>query len=364
MDGDPFAVKIGVDASSLIQKKTGIGSFAHAFLEVLQKEMKGHELIYYKPAAKRDLRTFERMRWEALTLPRLVERDRVRVLYSPGFSPPPHGNFKKVVTVHDLIGLIYPGNVGLISRYYWSTWLPRNIRRADAFIASSESTRRDMERLLHIPASSVEVLPLAVNERVFRPAPDPAAVDAALERYGIRRPYLLSVGTLEPRKNSLRLAQAFQLTAARTNPLQLVFAGKDGGMEKKLRHHVDEHNLRDRVKILGYVPDGDLAHLYAGSIGYAMVSLYEGFGLPALEGMSCGVSGIVSGVSSLPEVVGDTALTVDPEDPKAIAAAIEKFASDPALRERLAAKALERSRQFSYARTAKAMVGIFERAAA
>ena len=335
-------------------------SFAYSFFNALKKEATSHDLLFYQPSRQKDLNTPRRIWWEAVELPWKAEHDKVDLIYSPGFSPPPRGNFKKVVTVHDLIGLIYPKNVRSISRWYWSSWLPQNIQRADTLVASSESTRRDLEKYLKIPASRIQVVPLAADP-AFRKINDTSSVDQVLAGYHLKKPYILAVGTLEPRKNSLRLLQAFCEVSKKIKDLQLVFAGKDAGMEESLRRAIRENALEERVRLLGYVPDEDLVCLYNGALGYVMISLYEGFGLPALEAMACGRSGIVSRVSSLPEVVGDTALQVDPENTDEIAAAIRDLVSNDSLINKMEREAYERSKQFSYTKTARAMLNIFRK---
>lgn len=353
-------MKIGIDASSLIQKKTGIGSFASSFFESLKEQARGrHDLFFYQPKAGSDLNTPQRMLWEAFELPKKARKSGVDIVYSPGFSPPPSGRFKKVVTVHDVIGLIYPKNVGRVSRWYWSQWLPRNIRRADVRVASSESTRADLEKYLGIPPSSVEVVPLAADP-IYRKLAL-GADEKVLQKYGIVGPFLISVGTLEPRKNGFRLVQAFSRLTLKNPDLSLVLVGKDGGLEKDIRRFVSEEGLADKVKILGYLPDEELVNLYNAALGYAMISLYEGFGLPALEAMSCGLTGVVSSVSSLPEVVGETAWKVNPENLQEIAEALSELASAGQKRRELAEKAFLRAKEFSYEKTAKKMIQIFEK---
>ncbi len=353
-------MKIGIDESSLVQHRTGIGSFAHSFLPVLKAAPSGHSFVAYRPG-NRELNTPRRLAWEGWGLPREATRDRISILYSPGFSPPPWGRFKKVVTVHDLIGLIYPGNVGPAARFYWTAWLPANVKRADVLVASSESTRRDIVKYLRISESSVQVVPLAASPAYKKTPQDPAKLEILLSGYGIRRPYLLAVGTLEPRKNSLRVAQAFQRMASKAPDVQLVFAGKDAGMGAALKRFVEDNLMQDRIRVLGYVPEDALVMLYNGALGYVMISLYEGFGLPALEAMSTGLSGVVSDVSSLPEVTGDTALKTDPKDVGAIASSLLEFVTQDSRRDRMAEAAHARSRQFSYEKTAIAMLNIFNK---
>jgi len=351
-------VKIGIDASSVIRKKTGIGSFASSLIEEVRRQAKDIEFLLYRPRNGNDLNTPQRMVWEAASIWQKARADRISLLYSPGFSPPPFGPFKKIVTVHDLIGLIYPENVGRISRFYWSVWLPHNIRRADRLVASSDSTRRDIERLLGIPAKRVEVVPLAARP-YFRDLKDKSFIETVLAKYNVQTPYIISVGTLEPRKNLLTLLRAYEKLNSKSPEASLVIVGKPGGAEKELQNFIDEKFLTLRVKILGYVTDEELSALYNGAVAYAMISLYEGFGLPVLEAMSCRLTGVVSNNSSLPEVVGDTAIQVDPLNVGAVAEALKTLLEDEPQRRHLAGAALARSGDFSIQKTAKQMLDIF-----
>ena len=352
-------MKIGVDYSSVILQKTGIGSFTARLVEAMRRQSNGVEFHLYQPKNARDLNTPQRIFWEAVLLPQKASKDRVDVLYSPGFSPPALGSFSKIVTVHDLIGLIYPGNVGAVSRFYWSRWLPHNIKKADRLVASSESTRRDIVRFLGIPEKRVTVV-LPAASPSFRRLENQDFVKEVMARYNVRTPYFISVGTLEPRKNLLRLLRAFERLCAKPRDISLVIAGKPGGVQREIERFVAEKSLAERVKILGYVSDEELVAFYNAAVGFVMISLYEGFGLPALEAMSCGLTGVVSNNSSLPEVVGNTALQVNPEDVDAITEGLETLVRDSSFRVKLSACAHERSKTFSIEKTAGEMLKIFK----
>ena len=171
---------------------------------------------------------------------------------------------------------------------------------------------------------------------------------------------MIAVGTLEPRKNILKLIQAYELIKKEKVDFHLLIVGKSGIAEPVLKEYVKEKQLEAFVHFLGYVEDKDLTCLYNGALGFAAVSLYEGFGLPALEAMSSGISGISSNRTSLPEVVGNAALLVDPENVSEIADAIKRFSSDGRLRESLSRKAYERSKLFSTREMANKMINIFK----
>lgn len=358
-----ICVKFAVDFQSASGRPTGIGMFAANLLASIAAADPSIELVRYS-SGKSDLRVPERIWWESVEIPRRLLRDRPALLYSPGFAPPFFSSVPRVVTVHDLIGMVYAGNQGGWGRVYWSKWLPAALKRAERIVASSESTRRDIRRFLGIPEERVEVVPLAANP-CFRKNDDRSTIDPVLERYGLRsRPYFLTVGSLEPRKNLPRLIEAYGLLQrAGRDTFDLVLAGKPAGGDRELDRLIRDSRLGGRVRRLGYVDDADLAALYNASLGYACVSLYEGFGLPPLEAMSCGKSGVCSDRSSLPEVTGDTALAVDPENVGQIADALSAYAADPGLRTRLERAAHERAGTFSSARMAGKMIEIFREVA-
>ncbi len=358
MDGRAFPLKIGIDASSLIAQKTGIGSFASHLIDEFRRDPQGLDLVPLAPDSAGDLDTPARLWWEYRGLAKKAREASVDAVYSPGFSPPVTGRFRKIVTVHDLIGMLFPANARIASRFYWSTWLPRNLKKAHRLVASSECTRRDMVRLLGIPEDRIHVVPLAVKE-IFRPAAPPS--DERPEPFGIRRPYFLAVGSLEPRKNHLRLLAAFEKFRRDHRDYSLVIIGKPAGAEQAIERFISEKGLSEHVRLLGYVPDEALVSLYNGAAGYAMISLYEGFGLPALEAMACGLPGVIADNSSLPEVTGSAALPVDPKNEAAIEAALRVLADDATVRASLSRAALERSKKFSIQKTAREMIDIFKK---
>ncbi|MBI2095254.1 MAG: glycosyltransferase family 4 protein [Candidatus Omnitrophica bacterium] len=352
-------MKIAVDYQSVRGKKTGIGVAAQNLVEAIREEAPEIEWLFYS-RPKDDLSAPERIFWESIELPLKTWIDKPDFLYSPGFAPPILGSVPSVVTVHDLIGIAFPGNQRGFSAFYWSVWLPAAVRRARKVIASSEWTRRGIEKYLKVPAGRVSVVPLGVDA-AFKKAGELSDIASVLARQRIEPPFLISVGTLEPRKNHLCLLRAYDMLRQRgKNRFSLVIVGKDGGTQRLLRAFVKERGLERNVRLLGYIDRRELVALYNAAWGYVMISLYEGFGLPALEAMSCGVSGICSNRTSLPEVVGDTAILVDPENAGEIADAMDRFCEDSLLRNRLSKDAWERSKQFSMTRCARQMVEIFK----
>lgn len=343
-------MRIAVDYESVSERPTGIGIFTKNLVETMRLDHPDLELLLYQPKHK-NLNPLRRILWESSEVPARARHDKADLIYSPGFACAVCCSIPRVVTAHDLIGKIFPDNQGPVSRFYWSLWLPNAISRAERILAISEATRADIRKYLHVSESRLYLAPHAGRED-FEPVRDLGLVRQKIEKYGIRGPYLLSVGSLEPRKNHLRLLHAFNLIKNRYPEISLVIAGKDAGSEKEVRSVIAVLGLTDRVHILGYVAEEDLIYLYNGARAYVMISLYEGFGYPVLEAMRCGVACIVSNVSSLPEVVANAALQVSPYNIEEMAKVMEKIITQPELAADLSKKGLERSKYFSMKKTA------------
>ncbi len=254
---------------------------------------------------------------------------------------------RKVVTVHDLTPLLFPQwHTREVQGYAHE--LRRTIHQPDLIVADSEATRRDLERHLGVAPERVRVVPLAAGSH-FHP-PDPATLPDILARHGIQRPYVLHTGTLEPRKNLVRLLNAFART---TRDHDLVLVGTKGWLSDEIHATIAKLRLADRVRLTGYVPREDLPAIYAGAEAFCYPSLYEGFGLPPLEAMACGTPVITSNVSSLPEVVGSAAVLVDPHEEESLSEALQRVLGDADLRQRLRERGLEQASRFAWERTAR-----------
>jgi glycosyltransferase involved in cell wall biosynthesis len=232
---------------------------------------------------------------------------------------------------------------------------------ATRVIADSESARGDLVRLLRADERRVDVVPLGVDAR-FRP-PAPADLERATRRLGLRPPYLLFVGNLEPRKNLPGLIDAFRrVRASHPSPPRLVVAGKVAWKSGPLLEALAAPDLRDTVQVTGYVDAEDLPALYGGAEAFVFPSFWEGFGLPVLEAMGCGTPVVVSRVAALPEVAGDAAVWVDPASAESIANGILEVLTQPARRAQLVAKGLARAREFPWERTARSTLATYARA--
>ena len=293
--------------------------------------------------------------WEQFVLPL---RARGRLLWSPVHSGP-IAYRNQVVTVHDVVPLDHPE--WLNNRFArWYRWmLPRLIKRARHVIAISEFSRQRIMATTGVPETQISVVTNGVSE-AFRPVSDEQK-QAMHRRFGLdRAPYLLSVGSLEPRKNLLRLLKAWQQALPRLpGDYQLVIAGALG--DPRVFANAGLPQWPDRVRVLGRVDDEWMPALYAAADWFVYLSLYEGFGLPPLEAMACGTPVLVSDIDVMQEVVGNDAVRVSPLDVDAITLALQQITRDTDLRQQRAQGALERARLFSWQQTAEKTCGILNR---
>jgi glycosyltransferase involved in cell wall biosynthesis len=264
-----------------------------------------------------------------------------------------------VITIYDLVLEKFPETM------YWKNWLSLktlmrvSARKALKIIAISENTKKDIMDCFGIEDEKIRVIYLGVD-RQFSPQPDPNEADV-LSKYNLPSGYILNVGTLEPRKNLLRLINAYKMVASTREPVpKLVIVGWQGWRNEDLGKLVRESGLADQVVLVGYVPDDDLPTLYRNATVFVYPSLYEGFGLPPLEAMACGTPVITSNVSSIPEVVGDAGILIDPYNTTEIARAIASVLNNEELRESLRTSGLVRSRLFNWDKTARETLKLYQ----
>ena len=296
--------------------------------------------------------------WQRLRLPIPAEviTGPLDIFYSPDFVlPPTLHTTRTLLTVHDLSFLHFPDAFVPSLREYLARVVPRSVARADRVLADSESTRDDLIAHFGVPPEKVQVLYSGVDAR-FHPEKEPGEQERLRDKYGIEPPYILSVGTLQPRKNYVRLIEAFA-SLPLTN-LQLVIGGGRGWLYEDIFAEAEKHG--DRVHVLGFVDDTDLPALYRGAALFAFPSLYEGFGIPPLEAMACGVPAVCSNASSLPEVAGDAALMVDPLDTDGLAEAMSRALEDADLRRKMTDRGLAQAARFTWEAAARQLLDVFE----
>lgn len=366
---------IGIDASRLqVGQRTGTELYTWELLQALGQIDPGRDryLLYSngRPTALPPLPPNFELR--SIPFPRLWTHIRLAtemalhapdLLFVPAHVLPIWSPPRAVVTIHDLGYLHYPAAHPLSRRLYlrlstrWNAW------RATRILADSEATRRDIVTYCQVPATKIDVAYLGVSPR-FVPVEDQTRLRSTAARYGIDGPYLLYVGTIQPRKNLLRLIDAWAAYVASvpSAPVTLVIAGKRGWLTEQIERRAAERGIVDRVRFTGYVADDDLPALLSGALAFLLPSLYEGFGLPVLEAQACGTPVLTSTTSSLPEVAGDAAVLVDPADTTAIRDGIAGLIEDADLRDRLRVRGLARVAAWSWERTARQTLATFKAA--
>jgi len=369
-------VHIGLDVSSMPRERVGAGYYMHNLVAALAGVdvanqyhlLARRSLLPDLPAGGGNLRVDGlapesralRLLWEQTALPVLLARHRIDLLHSMHYTIPVAVRTKRVVTFHDMTFFLYPGVHTAQKRLFFGAMMRLSARLADAVIAVSESTRQDILRILGVDPAKVFAVPSGVSP-AFRPAAEPSLVERVRGSYHLPDRIVLYVGVLEPRKNLPALVRAFKGLVDRGLPHALVLVGRKGWMYGDLFRTVEELGLSGRVIFTGYVPEGDLPLLYNAADLFVYPSIYEGFGLPVLEAMASGVPVVTSNVSSMPEVAGDAAVVVDPRDVEGLEGAMHRILTDGALREDLAHRGVERAGLFSWERTARGTLAVYER---
>jgi glycosyltransferase involved in cell wall biosynthesis len=371
-------LRIAIDAHAVGAKLGGNESYAVNLIEALaQIDSANHYTIYITTAEARE--RFQG-RWPnfkvratlphtpliriPLTLSAELRKNPVDVLHVQ-FTAPPFCPCPVVVSIHDLSFEHLPQTFKRRSRTQLRLTVRHSARRAARIISLSEHGRRDIIETYGITAERVSAIPLAAPSH-FAPVQDNRELQRVRHNYGIDGDYILTVGSIQPRKNLARLVQAY--ASLRGNKSadklpKLVLVGKSGWLYDETLRALKETGVADTVVLTGYVPQEDLPALYSGALCFVYPSYFEGFGLPPLEAMKCGAPVIVGNKTSLPEVVADAALTVDPFDVEAIASAMQRVIESPALREELSIKGQARAETFDWRETARKTLAIYQEVA-
>jgi glycosyltransferase involved in cell wall biosynthesis len=362
------APRIAVNASILGAQPTGLGSYTANLLAALDRFGRDmtvytsmpesldlpHARIRAVPAAVRPERSptghFFRLLWLQSGFPLRLALDQSRVVLNTVPEGVLTSRIPQVTVVHDLLPLFFPNDYPR-QQLYFRRLVPAVLRASRVVIADSESTRRDIVRAYGIRAEAVRVVPAGYDEDSFFLEPPPAAP---------AEPYILFVGNLFPHKNLLRLLDAFAILQRRVGARLLIRGEGNPGHTAEIRERVASLGLQARVEFVPYASTVELRRLYGGARALALPSRYEGFGLTALEAMACGTPVVAGAAASLPEVVGDAGLLVDPEDTLDLAEALYRVVTDGDLREDLRARGLKQASRFSWQRTAEAVLHILD----
>ncbi|MCS7251195.1 MAG: glycosyltransferase family 4 protein [Thermoflexus sp.] len=358
-------IRIGLDARLLAYRREGIARYILELAARLPNVIDDPEirLVIFRSRKDRNTQvpgprvqtayvwTPPHHRWEQWIWPLEITLRRVSLLHSPDFIPPFAGSFRRVITVHDLHFLKYPDFMTMESRRYYAGQIEQAVRVADHIITVSQTTRADLMAYFGLPSNRISVVYGAASA-VFRPLP-PEVTQESLGRLDLEPGYILFVGTWEPRKNLPMLLRAYaRLLDRRSRTPSLVIAGRRGWLYQEILEWPHRLHIVDRLRWIEGPDDQTLAALYNGAAFLAFPSLYEGFGLPAVEAMACGTPVIVSDRGALPEVVGDAGIILPAEDESRWTEAMEALLEDPEAREQLRRKGLERATAFSWDRAA------------
>ena len=373
---------IGFDVTAALTQGGGIGRYTRELIHALSAEAPQltYKLFSARPPAELpvpdslpvaphvshhhapvDERWLYRLWYRArLPIPVQLFMGAIDLFHSPDFVlPPVSSRVPTVVTVHDLSFIHYPETFPANLVAYLKRVVPWSVGRASYILADSLSTSRDLQSLWGVAAGRIAVLYSGVNER-FKPVRDEAALAMVRQRYGLDKPYVLAVGTVQPRKNYEMLIRAFRPVAERY-PHSLIIVGGRGWLDEGLPREIERQGLQDRVRLAGFVDDADLPAVYSAADLLTFPSLYEGFGLPLLEAMACGTPVIASNASSLPEVVSDeSAVLLSPHDEGAWTLGMLRLLGDENARRGLSAAGLARSAQFSWHAAARQLAALYE----
>lgn len=276
---------------------------------------------------------------------------------------PPKVSGKTIVTVHDMVYKAFPETVRGRTRYMLETGLKRSMKRADLIVTDSQFSRSEILKYFPQCEEKLRVVPCGVDRTRFHPVDNPVRIEETTKSLGIDREYFLYLGTLEPRKNLRRLAVAYnEFRKGKAEYPCLVLAGGKGWLNEDLMKTIKDLDLESDIKIVSYVPEEHICTLMSGALAFVFPSIYEGFGMPPLEAMACGVPVLTTHTASLPEVVGDSALICDPYNIEQICDCLEKLYRESNLRRDLSAASLKRARMFSWENAAAILYDVYKEA--
>jgi glycosyltransferase involved in cell wall biosynthesis len=375
-------IRIAIDYTPAIRQQAGIGRIIRGQIDALLARNLPYDLrlfvVGHASAAERneapqrlhttpiDERNMNRL-WHRLNLP-LPRVDwftggPLDLYHATDFVLAPHGAKRAILTVHDLAFLFFPNEAMPGLTNYLNVVVPRSVARADHVIADSAHTARDLQQQWNVPPAKLTVVQGAVEHKHFQPVTDASQLAEVRCRYGAdNRPYILSISTLEPRKNYVRLIEAFYQARQEANLAhRLVIGGRKGWLFDAIFAKVKELGLEEHVHFCGFVAEADLPALYSGADFVAYPSLYEGFGLPIIEALACGTPVLTADNSCLPEAAGPGAVYANALDVASIAEGIVKLATDEALRQHLATLGRAHAANFTWERSADQLLAAYQK---
>jgi len=368
-------MRIAINALSVRANYAGIGIYTKNLVDALSHiDKKNHYLLLLNVENYHDFcvhqENFENLIvwapfkkyyiWEQFYQPFILKKKKIDLIHGPRAVLPLFCGIKSVVTIHDLAFLLFPEFMPFNPIRYWDIFVKRSVLKADHVIAVSENTKRDLVRSLNIPESKISVTYEGCNGN-FKMIREKSVLAPISEKYGLPHRFILYVGTIEPRKNLNVLLLALQILKRKHSiSPKLVMVGKKGWLYSDFFKTIHTLKLEDDIVFIGYVQEEDLPYIYNLADVFVYPSKYEGFGLPLLEAMACGVPVIASNTSSIPEVLGDAGLLFSPDDPGHLSECIFEILANEASRERMVLGGLKRVQLFSWQETAQQTLNIYE----
>lgn len=372
-------LSLGVDGHALGEQRTGVLSYLISTLNALAQlpestqVLSELELFLKQPLSEKELAQLGiqsgsltvkqavvpgKRWWTSVHLLKYLAQAKIKgkklpdVMLYPAHVLPYYSPMKNIVTIHDLAFELFPDYFTKADLRRLTTTTRRSAKAADHLLAVSEATKQDLIRLYKVPAEKITVTPLAVDRSHFKPASQ-ADIERIRTKHKLTKPYIICVSTLQKRKNHARLIEALAVVRAKGLDIDLVFSGGKGWLYEDIFATVEKLGLAQHVKFLGYTDQADLPALYSGAEASALVSLYEGFGMPVLESLACGTVAVIGNNSSLPEVGGKACLAVDAFSVEAIAEALHTVFTDKARRQELQSHIETQITPFTWERTAQ-----------
>jgi len=368
-------MRIGIEATAYYKNIAGSGVYARNIINIWKKKEGNKNTIFLfssKRPSEIDLgkkkNIFARLingikdiLWMQIVLPFKLKKNNVDIIFCPAFLGPILSHCPIIVAIHDMSFIRYPQTLDRLFLLYVKILLPLIKRKADVILTISEFSKTEIIKLLKVPKEKIKVIYEGCDEK-FKVINDEVRIIKVKNKYSLFQQFILNVGTLEPRKNIISLITAFNsLKKKQLIEHKLVLCGPKGWHYKDIFKKTKELKLENEIIFLGFIPEEDLPFLYNVAQVFVYPSLYEGFGLPVLEAMSCGCPVITSNVSSLPEIVGNSAILVDPLNTEELEQAILKVIKNEDLRKDLIKKGINRSKMFSWEKAAEDTYAILKR---
>ena len=368
-------MRIALDCRSVFPGRGGIGHYAEMLAKHLPKADGNHDYFLLAPERQKDVIVADKRVtqiafnaamidevWEQLQLPAVLEEHQIDLYHNPCFSLPIVKSVRwQVATIHDVVFRTRPDLVAPTLRSYLDRWSEHSLEAANAIITATETSRHDITQAYGAGEKGIHIIPHGVGEK-FRKC-RPGTIGAKLKKeYQLPERFVLYLGAIEAKKNIARLLEAFAIlvTNGRAGKAKLVLAGGGGGGAYDVKAAIARAGLEDHVIVTGYVSDEAVVPLINMAESFVYPSLYEGFGLPPLEAMACGIPTVVSDATCLPEVVGDGALIAPATDAEGLAEQIGRLMGDAALQKTMSRRGQNRAKEFTWERTAKKTLDLYE----